>query len=399
MARQGMLTMGQLGLIVAMRLVFNATFRIVYPLLPFLANRFEVSATTVNLLVTVQVGSGLLSLVGGTLADRVGGRTTMALGIGGYVAGSLICGLSTSFGAFLLGYVFLGLGTTLYLPALQSYVSHQTPYSQRGRVMGMLELPWALAGIVGVPLLTWLVKLRGDVGLVYLLLALGSLLALGATLTLLPNDRSGGAAWRAVTSPWKLLGRPTVRAITLFCGLMLGAQELMFIVQSAWQEHYFGLDTAARGQLFSLFGVAELAASTGVALLADRLGLRRAVLIGATATALSYLALPGLLASAALYAAGLFGLMLCFEFTLVASLPLIAEIVPEARGTTIALSRTGADIGKVTGSLLSAPLWMAFGPLANGALAAGALLAGAALLLRFVTESPLQQPDVEPGLE
>lgn len=373
------ITPAQLAILIAIRFVIATAFRLVYPLLPFLAGRLAVDTTAVSAIITVQAASGLLGLGSGVIADRAGSRATMAAGLLCFAAGCAGCMFSTSYWPFLAGYGLIGAGSAVFLPALQRYVSEATPFARRGRALGALELSWALGGIVGVPLLVWLVTATDTWSLAFGLLLSGGLLALGATLTLLPSDeRSAGA--ESVVPFWTVLRQPGVAATISFLALLMGSQELMFIVQSDWQAQRLGLDTAARGWLFSGLGAAELLASLIVTLVADRLGLRRLVLAAATMVLLLHLVLPTTLGSLASYGLTLALLIFGFELTLVAALPVLSELTPATRGTTLALGATAMLGGRSFGSLLGTPLSVAYGPWSVGFMAAGMLALGVALL-------------------
>src|SRR5262245_60467534 len=91
------LTWPQLTILLAGRLVLNTAFRIVYPLLTFLASGFAVDQPTISLLVTVQVAATLISPLGGRMADAYGERTTMLIGLLLFCAGAGLCAATGDF--------------------------------------------------------------------------------------------------------------------------------------------------------------------------------------------------------------------------------------------------------------------------------------------------------------
>jgi MFS family permease len=101
--------------------------------------------------------------------------------------------------------------------------------------------------------------------------------------------------------------------------------------------------------------MAELLGEIGVGGLVDRLGKRRSVAIGLGFTAAGYVALA--LNSVDLWAAliWLFALFICFEFMIVATIPLVTELVPAARGTMLALNLASSSLGRATGALIALP--------------------------------------------
>src|ERR1044071_2893572 len=148
----------RLAALVASRFVLNAIFRVAYPLVPFIAERFSVSFATATWIVTIQVLFGLVSPLGGWLGDRIGYRATMLGGLGLSLLGTLGIAASPSLWLLIAAYGACGMGIALYQPAVQAYVSVLTSYEERGRTVGLIEMSWALAGIVAVPVLTWLVQ-------------------------------------------------------------------------------------------------------------------------------------------------------------------------------------------------------------------------------------------------
>ena len=151
------LTWPQLLILLVGRLALNTAFRIVYPLLAFLATGLHVDLTTASLLITAQVAASLISPLGGSLADAYGERMTMIAGLILFCIGTAVCAMAEGFALFMGGYGVIGLATALYAPSTQAYTSARTPYAQRGRVLGFLELSWAFAALIGVTSLSWLI--------------------------------------------------------------------------------------------------------------------------------------------------------------------------------------------------------------------------------------------------
>jgi predicted MFS family arabinose efflux permease len=382
------LTGRQLAILFAGRLANNTAFRLVYPLLAFLAAGFAVDLRTASLLVTVQVAAALLSPLGGRLADLYGELVVMKGGLMLFCLGAGVCALAPSFGLFLLGYSLIGLGNTLYNPALMAYASARTAYARRGQILGILELSWALAALVGVTGLAALIEARESWAPAFWVLLGGGLLVLLSIVVVLPaaphlrvadtgDPRPAGGA---------LLVQPDVVAMVVFLACALIASELVFVVYASWLQADFGATTEQLGLVFGLLGLAELGGSAGSALLVDRMGKRRAVLLAFAATAIVQALLP-LSSGRWLVFLPLFLLFnLCFEFAIVSVFPLISGITPTARGTMLALGTAAIGLGRVIGSLVGPTLWQQFGFVANGLLAGGLTLLGVVICFLFVRE-------------
>lgn len=382
---QETLTSGQLALVTVARLALTAAFRIIYPLQPFLAQQLDADLRTVSLLITVQLLASLASPLGGVLADTRGERATMAGGVAVFCAGALVCALAGDFWGFLGGYALVGLAMSLYLPAAQSYLSHRTPYSRRAFTLGVFEISWAAAALIGVaPLMQLVQSTRSAAPVFWVLLAfgLGSLALI--RLALPPTARRAHASGGGVA--WDTLRTGSVAAIIGVWFLTMFGYDVFGVVQGAWLQQDYRADEARLGQVFGLVGAAELVGSLGVVFLADRFGKRRAVFAGLALTALAMAALPLAGGSWALLTPLYFAFYLCIEFAIVAAIPLTSGVAPAARATLMALVVAVNGMGRVLGSLVSEPLWSAAGIGANTLLSA-AMIGLAALLLLFVREN------------
>ncbi|MEO7913701.1 MAG: MFS transporter [Roseiflexaceae bacterium] len=389
------LTNGQLATVTLGRLALNVAYRIIYPLQPFLALHLQVDLRTVSALVTVQVLASIVSPLGGTLADTRGERATMIGGLSVFCAGAALCALSTGFGGFLAGYALIGLAVALYQPAAQAYLSKRTSYERRGWALGVFETSWAAAALLGVAPLMYLVQLTSSSAAVFwILLAAGacSLVLIRFGLPALPKPIEGSGEQAGVRQrlDWRALRTPSVIGVLGLLLLTACATDLIFVVQGAWSKASFGANDAQLGQVFGMLGIAELIGSLSSTVLVDRVGKKRAVLAGYLLTAAMMLVLPLSEGNWLLFLPLYFLFDLCFEFSIVASFPLVSGVAPTIRGTVMALSVLILGVGRAVGSQLATPLWSSYGMWANSLLAAGLLLVGVMLCWALVRENELQ---------
>ncbi|MGW7823822.1 MFS transporter [Streptomyces puniciscabiei] len=99
-------------------------------------------------------------LAGGWLADRIGGRTTVVLGLCGCAVAQLAIAASTSLTWAITGAVLLGLTFELYEPPSQAIIGGSVPERQRVRVFSLFSAALAVGGM-GAGLLAALLG-RGD---------------------------------------------------------------------------------------------------------------------------------------------------------------------------------------------------------------------------------------------
>jgi predicted MFS family arabinose efflux permease len=380
------LTRRQLIILLAGRLALNTAFRVVYPLLTVLARGLAVDLSTVSLLVTVQVSATLVSPLGGRLADAYGERATMIGGLSLFCVGTGVCAGAPGFVLFLLGYALIGFATALYHPSAQAYASARTDYARRGQVLGILEMSWALAALVGVTSLAWLIGVDNTWAPAFWALLGAGLVVLICTLIGLPAVPHIRVAHQERRLGGGVLAQPSVFAalLLMFCTLL--AAETIFIVYAAWLEADFGATQEQKALVFGLLGFVELGGSLGSTLLVDRIGKRRTVLFAFTVVAALQALLPISAGHWALFLPLFLLLDLWFEFAIVSAFPLISGILPTARGTMLSMSVAAIGLARVFGSLVGPPLWERFGFVANGLLAAGMTLLGVVICLLFVRE-------------
>jgi predicted MFS family arabinose efflux permease len=367
-----------MAVILLSRFALNLQYRIVYPFLPAIGRGLGVPLETASLLLTVRSLVGTTSPVFGVLADRYSRRTSMLGGLAVLVLGAALVGVAPSFALALFAFALLGLSKASYDPAAQAHIGDAVPYERRGRSMGILELPWSLAWLIGVPVAGFLIARVGWHAPFWCIAGLG-LVGLLATWLLCPRC---GRSLTDHRPPFRIeVTRPAVLALLVTCLLMV-ANENIFVVYGAWMESQFGLAVATLGLVSIVISIAELTAEASSAGLVDRVGKRRAVLVGLATGAMAYVLLPLLgrnLGSALL---GIALIVVTFEFTIVSMLPLVSELAPDARGTLMAVNVAAMSLGRMAGSLSGPRLWTQMGLWANALMSAGIVVV--ALLILWI---------------
>jgi DHA1 family inner membrane transport protein len=370
----------QLGAATLARLVLNTSRRFAYTFAPALSRGLGVPLPAITRLIAINQATGVLSLFFGPLGDRWGYRVMMLAGLSVLTAGMLAGGLVPVYGMVLLALLLAGLGKSFFDPALQAYVGERVPYQRRGLAMGFIEFAWAGSSLVGIPLIGLLMEWQGWQSPFLVLGGLGFLgvVALGY---LIPRDgqqRTGDGGMISFREAWRRLSRERAALGALGFGFLVSAgNDNLFVVYGVWLETTFGLTVVALGAATTVIGLAEFLGEGLTASISDRLGLKRALLIGLILSALSYILLPLMGRSLWLGLAGLFVTFLTFEFTVVTSFSLFSEILPGARATMMSSSVAALSLGRVIGALIGGPVWLAGGLMATGLVSAA--LSGLAL--------------------
>ncbi|MCC6190209.1 MAG: MFS transporter [Anaerolineales bacterium] len=368
------------------RAVMNTAHRMVYALLPALSRGLGVPLEALTGLLSLRGALGMASPLFGGLPDRYGRRHAMLIGVAVFCAGVALVGVWPSYYAFAAYLILVVVAKFIFDPALQTYLGDRTPYARRGLVIAFTEIGWSGAALVGIPLAGLLIARAGWRAPFLPLAALGA----GA----------GAALWAVIPRDAPAPGRPQVPgrghlaliwrnpAVVAAFGLSLlisTANETLNVVYAVWLEGAFGLSVAELGLSATVIGLAELAGEGLVMALADRLGKRRSIAVGLAASAAAYLALPTTGGSLALALGGLFLVFIAYEFTIVATLPLLTELVPEARGWVMSTGVAVLAAGRMLGALLGGFLFP-YGFAWNGMAGMACNLAALAVIVLFVRE-------------
>jgi predicted MFS family arabinose efflux permease len=369
------------------RITLNISYRITYPFLPVIARGLGVDLATAGLLVTGRAAGGLVSPIFGPLSDRFGRKRLMLVGVALLIAGAAVCAALPFYAAFLAAFVTFGIAKSIYDPTMQAAISDRVPYERRGRAMGITELSWAGAWLLGVPAAGWLIARVGWQSPFAALAALGGV-GLLLIATLLPRDVTTSASGASFQFGQVIRNRNLVTVLAV-AFLIILANEVTFIVYGAWMESRFHISVVELGLVSIVIGLAEAVGEFGSTAFVDRLGKRRAVLAGLVLTGVTYAALPTLGQHLEWTLGGVAMLSLAFEFTVVSLLPLISELDPGARATVMSANIAAMTSARMIGSAGGAALFARMaqlGPNSVVSVAASALAFG--MLWRFVQERP-----------
>lgn len=350
----------QILLITAFRLLLNTGRRFVYPFAPALSRTLDVPLTAVTTIIATGQLTSLLGIFAGPLADRYGYRMMMRAGLAVLALGMLICGLAPLYWPVFAGLVIASFGKTIFDPAIQAFVGNNVPFYRRGRVIGIIETAWAGSTLMGIPALALIIDHVGFRNSFYLIafLAAASWLVMGWAI---PRDRGMPVADRQKISFWasmKQLVRVRPAAGMLLFGFWISvANDSLFVVYGAWFEHAFAVSIVTLGFSTIAIGSAELLGESMTALFSDRIGLKRAVIIGLVLSIIAYILLPVIGRNLGTAMIGLFLVFITFEFTIVTSFSLATEVIPRARATMMAGFYATAGVGRMLGVLIAGFVW------------------------------------------
>ena len=352
----------QLIIFMLVRTVMNTMHRMVYPFLAVFGRGLGVDITTVSFLVTARSFVGMFAPLFGSIADTRGRRFGMLVGIVLFTSAMTLVAIHPSLGTFGIALLLTVLGKYLFDPSMQAYIGDRVPYERRGTALAITEAAWSLSFILGVPLIGYLIANYGWQAPFPVLAVLGTVM-FAAVWWMLPRDIQASA--KPIADFYKNV-RSVLTYVPAIAGISIAlwtnaANELVNLIFGVWLEDSFGLKIAALAGASAVIGISELTGEGLVALTTDRLGKPRALVFGLTGNALAAILLPivGTTEIGALI--GLFLFYITSEYVVVSHIPLMTEVMPEARATLLSFTVTGHALGRMIGALLATIVYRQFG--------------------------------------
>jgi MFS transporter, DHA1 family, inner membrane transport protein len=369
-----------LAVLTAAKVVSNTALRWVGPFLPTLERAFSTTTGTLTGVMGVCELGGLTTVATGPALDRGHERRLFVLGLLAVAVSSAVA-LGGSVTTFAISFGLLVLGVSNLTVAGHAWIGHRVPFAARGRAIGVFETSWAIALLVGAPILAVLIATAGWRG-PYVLLAVGAVVAALAVVTWVSPGRAVPRGPHDHRAPLPRTAWAPMVASAATAAAGLGT----FVVSGVWLDDAHGVSTGGLGIVAAAFGVVELASSGTVAGFGDRIGARTSVLAGLVVLGLGVVVMLTSGDSRGLAITGLLVFLTGFEFAFVSSLTLVTEAAPAARGRAIGLSNAMGTVARAGAVFLSGQLYEASGM--SGSLTMASAAAGTALVATVATRRP-----------
>ena len=357
------------------RLFLNTARRFAYPFAAVLSRGLGVPLEAIGAMIAALQGINVLGGFIGPLGDKFGYRTMMITGLGLLSFGMFLGAIFPVYVAVFIGILLASLGKSIFDPALQAYVGQQIPVHRRGRIIGIVEMSWAGSTLIGIPIVSLLIKWQ-DWRAPFWALGIVGLISMGVMWRVMPagefTEHTTSKATRHFRRVWAMMLKSKVALAALaFAFFTNMANDVIFVSYALWLETNFSLGVVALGMATTAIGAAELLGEGFTASFADKIGLRRVVVVAVLSTSIAYALLPLMGASLPMALVALFFTFLSFETGYVTSLSIFTEILPSARGTMMASIQGIAGIGRMIGALAGSAAWMASGSIGVAMLAGG----------------------------
>jgi predicted MFS family arabinose efflux permease len=340
------------------RVVMNTAFRMIYPFLAVFARGLGVEVSVISGLVASRALFGLANPFIFPFIETRGRKFGMLLGLGLFVLAMAMVALYPSLTTLGISLVLGLMSQSIFYPSMISYVADHIAYEKRGTAIAITEFAWSLAFIVGIPAVGWMIDGSTWSSPFWVLGALGVVAFAYVALTLTDSARPVHHAEGLFGNFRTIFMSPSV-LIAFSIGMFVSAaNEVVNLMFGVWLEDSFKLQIAALAGASAIIGLSELGGEGLVALFVDRMGKIRAVGVGILANCVAAIFLPMIGRTEIGALIGLFLFYITFEFTIVSIIPLMTEMMPSARATTLSFAGAGNLVGRAIGAFLGPTLYV-----------------------------------------
>jgi predicted MFS family arabinose efflux permease len=286
----------------------------------------------------------------------------MLFSIGLLTVGTFSVGLIPLYPVLVVCLFLTGLAKSIFDPSLQAFIGNFVPYARRGKIIGISELAWAASTLIGIPLSGMVIQ-RFSWQTPFFIIGGLSLVSFFIILKIMPKEESRKAAPALIAvvpflSNWKtLLKTRRVSGILGFAFFMALANDNLFVIYGAWLEESYELSLTAIGFGTIFIGLSEVLGEGFTVFFSDRIGLKKTCLMGTGLCCLAYFFLPVMDIGLPHVLTGLFLVFFFFELTIVTSMGLSTELMPELRASTMSAFFALAGLGRVAGVFLGGMIW------------------------------------------
>ena len=356
-------------------------------LFPFLKAQLGVGYIELGFALTVfAVTSGLTQAPIGYLADHIGARKILLIGltVGGFAL--IMLGLHLSYAWLIASAVLLGLANSVYHPANYAILSAHMNEARMGRAFSIHTFAGFLGGAVAPAIIAALVAMTGGLGALIIAGAVGPLVALLLLVVGIPDAKATDRQSEGTQTPQQNVITPALIVLTIFFMLLsLSSAGIGNFGVVALMSGYGTSFSTANIALTAYLGASAIGVLAG-GFLADhttRHGQMAAACFAINAAIVAIIAcinLPSSLLMAAMASAGFLGGVIAPSRDM-----LVRSAAPAgAAGRAFGIVSTGFNVGGIISPLLFG--WIMDQNLPHWVFGASVVFMVLTVLLALVTE-------------
>lgn len=165
-------------------------FMVMSPLGDMLMKSMNLSTTQFGFAVSAYAFSaGISGLLTAGFADKYDRKRLLLFFYGGFIAGTLFCGLAHSYATLIAARIITGLFGGVIGSISMAIVADLFPIQQRGRVMGFMQMGFGASQVLGIPISLYLANVWGWQSPFLMIVILATLIGLSIMFKLQPVNK------------------------------------------------------------------------------------------------------------------------------------------------------------------------------------------------------------------
>lgn len=250
-------------------------FMVLSPLSAILLPALKITTAQFGMVVSAYAWSaGIAGLLAAGFADKYDRKKLLLFFYTGFIIGTLLCGIATDYSFLLIARIVTGIFGGVIGAISFAIITDLFPVEVRGRAIGFLQMAFAGAQVLGLPIGLYLANKMGWHSPFLMIVAVGIVLGVFIVIFMKPvnahlhikSERS------AITHLIKTVGHSTyIKAFAATTLLATGGFMLMPF-GSAYAVNNLGISVKDLPMLYMITGICSMAAAPLVGKLSDSLG-------------------------------------------------------------------------------------------------------------------------------
>ncbi|MCG2615910.1 MFS transporter [Terrimonas sp. NA20] len=253
-------------------------FMVMMPLNNYLTPYFNISPRQFSFMVSAySISAAVSGFATAFIVDSYDRKKILLYSYAGFIAGTIACGLATSYPLLLAARIVAGLFGGIIGAQVLAIIADIFPYERRGKAMASVSISFAIASILGVPFSLYLANLfHEDWHVPFLFVAGIGLVLIPFVIRFVPAMRGHLDSGLTRTPPLVLLGKVIrtnrqISALIFSCLLMIG-HFLIIPFITPYMEFNKGYSKNVIPTIYLVGGGASLIAALLLGRLSDKKG-------------------------------------------------------------------------------------------------------------------------------
>ena len=218
------------------------------------------------------LSAGVSGFLTASFADKFDRKKLLLFFYGGFIIGTMLCGLSNSYWLLVFARIFTGVFGGVISSISLAIVADLFDLNHRGRVMSFLQMGFGMSQILGIPISLYLAKVWQWQAPFYLIVILASIIFFVALFVLKPvNAHLKLQRENAFKHLWQTIANKEYRIGFIATAFMSLGGYLMMPWGSTYSVNNIGISQSDLPLMFMIVGLATFAIMPVVGVLSDKL--------------------------------------------------------------------------------------------------------------------------------